>query len=153
MKREKSKKTQIFLILITITMFFGAGCGEGMKMKPIYNSAIFGGIVGGIVGHQYDEAGVGVAIGASVFALGEILSQADDLADKHPEPQRIVETVSVRPFVNETIKEIYIIEIHNDNGSITPVEITKDGDRYVGPTGEHYDSLPTEEQLKPFYGL
>ena len=146
MKNYKSRKTQILLFSITLALLLNTGCGEGMKWKPVYNSAMLGALVGGIVGHQSDETGTGVAIGASVFALGEILSQSDDLAGKNSDPHPM-------NAVSESITETYIIDIHNDNGSVTPVEIRKDGDRFVGPTGEHYDSLPTEEQLKPFYGL
>lgn len=148
-----NSKTRFFLAIIAVSLLLNAGCGEGMKWKPVYNSAMFGALVGGIVGHQSDETGAGVAIGASVFALGEILSQSDDLSKNHSEPRQTTAKVSIKPPVHENIRETYIIEIHNDNGSITPVEIRKEGDRYVGPTGEHYDSLPTEEQLKPFYGL
>lgn len=43
--------------------------------------------------------------------------------------------------------------IHNDNGSITPVKIRKKDGTYIGPKGERYEQLPTEEQLKPLYGL
>ncbi|MBN2591129.1 MAG: hypothetical protein JXA96_14780 [Sedimentisphaerales bacterium] len=143
-------KTQFILALIALSLLFNTGCGEGAKLKPIYNSAILGAIVGGIVGYQSDETGEGVAIGASVFALGEILSQIDD----NPSPQKQKdESTAKKTIVREKIKETYIIQIHNDNGSITPVEIIKDGDRFIGPTGEQYDTLPTEEQLKPFYGL
>ncbi len=146
-------KTRFFLAIIAVSLLFNTGCGEGMKWKPVYNSAMLGALVGGIVGHQYDETGAGVAIGASVFALGEILDQSDKLSKNYSGPRQTTAKVSRRLPVHENIKETYIIEIHNDNGSITPVEIRKDGSRYIGPTGEHYDSLPTEEQLKPFYGL
>jgi len=33
------------------------------------------------------------------------------------------------------------------------VTLKKKGDSYIGPKGERYDELPTEEQLKPIYGL
>jgi len=161
MKTQNSKKTQIFLTLTAVALIFSTGCGEGMKYKPIYNSAIIGAAIGGIVGYQSDETGEGVAIGASLFALGEILHQIDD----NPKPRRQTQQqnqtqtqtqpakVSQKPPVRESIKETYIIQIHNDNGSITPIEIRKEGNGYVGPAGERYESLPTEEQLKPFYGL
>ncbi len=157
------KRTEIVIILTSIALICGAGCGEGMKMKPIYNAAIVGGVVGAIVGHQYDRMGQGIAIGAGVAAFGQLLAEMDD----HPAPPRQrtqqtqakvrveppTEPAAPRPPARENIKETYIIQIHNDNGSITPVEIRKQGDKYIGPTGEQYDKLPTEEELKPFYGL
>ena len=159
MRTRNCKGTQIVIFLTTIALILGAGCGEGMKMKPIYNAAIVGGIIGAIVGHQSDRTGEGIAIGAGVVALGELLSQMDD----HPNPPRPPKVnvrvqppsppAPPRPPARENIKETYIVQIHNDNGSVTPVEIRKQGDKYIGPTGEQYDKLPTEEELKPFYGL
>jgi hypothetical protein len=44
--------------------------------------------------------------------------------------------------------------INNDNGSRTPVTLEPaDGGLWQGPRGEMYDTLPTEEQLRPAYGL
>ncbi|MBN1975445.1 MAG: glycine zipper family protein [Sedimentisphaerales bacterium] len=149
MKTKNGKKTQILLVLTTIILIFSSGCGEQMKLKPIYDRAILGALIGGIVGYQSDETGEGAAIGASVLALGEILSQIDNQPGRQTEPKH----ENGKKPVSGSIIETYIIEIHNENGSITPVEIRKEGDGYVGPTGEHYEKLPTEEQLKPIYGL
>lgn len=54
----------------------------------------------------------------------------------------------------QPVQEKVIIVITNDNGSQTPVELTKlDGQGYRGPKGEFYSQLPTEGQLKALYGL
>ena len=45
------------------------------------------------------------------------------------------------------------VRITNSNGSISQVKLRKEGVGYVGPRGEYYDQLPTEEQLKPVYGF
>jgi hypothetical protein len=46
------------------------------------------------------------------------------------------------------------IWITNPNGSRTPVEIKPiGGGNWQGPKGETYNTLPTEEQLRPVYGL
>jgi hypothetical protein len=159
MGTKNSRTTQLILFLTVIALIFSAGCGEGMKYKPIYNSAIFGGIVGAIVGHQSDRTGQGIAIGAGIGALGEFLNQLDE----HPDPPRVQAgspriqppspPAASRPPAGKNIKETFIVQIHNENGSVTPVEIRKEGDKYIGPTGEQYDKLPTEEELKPSYGL
>ena len=43
----------------------------------------------------------------------------------------------------------------NDNGSKSPVvlEIAENNYGYIGPSGEYYLTMPTEEQLKMLYGL
>jgi hypothetical protein len=46
-----------------------------------------------------------------------------------------------------------VVEVTNSNGSITPVELKKKGCSYIGPNGERYDELPSEEQLRSVYGF
>jgi hypothetical protein len=41
----------------------------------------------------------------------------------------------------------------NSNGSKTSVQITRHGGWYVGPRGEYYDQMPTNEQLRAVYGF
>ena len=43
--------------------------------------------------------------------------------------------------------------ITNGNGSMSPVVLTQDGPWYIGPRGERYFGMPTDEQLRPVYGL
>ena len=43
--------------------------------------------------------------------------------------------------------------ITNSNGSKTTVQLTRRGPWYVGPRGEYYDQMPTNEQLRVVYGL
>ena len=46
------------------------------------------------------------------------------------------------------------VNITNPNGSITQVKLRKQGVGYIGPKGEYYSTLPTEEQLRQAgYGL
>lgn len=67
-----------------------------------------------------------------VYGLPEV--QAEEAAEQEP----AVETVW----------------ISNENGSKTPVELTQqEDDSWVGPNGEIYTSLPSEDDLRPAYGL
>jgi hypothetical protein len=43
--------------------------------------------------------------------------------------------------------------ITNSNGSRTSVQLTRQGRGYLGPRGEYYDQMPTNEQLRVVYGL
>jgi len=45
-----------------------------------------------------------------------------------------------------------VVFIDNGDGSKTPINLQKEGSNYIGPAGEKYTSLPTEEQLKVLYG-
>jgi hypothetical protein len=48
--------------------------------------------------------------------------------------------------------ESVVVNIDNGNGSKTPVTLQKSGTNYIGPAGEVYTTMPTEEQLKALYG-
>ncbi len=49
--------------------------------------------------------------------------------------------------------DMVVINVSNSNGSYTPVALRREGGTYVGPRGERYLHLPTEEQLQGAYGL
>ncbi|MHC4508909.1 MAG: glycine zipper family protein, partial [Planctomycetota bacterium] len=113
----------------------------GLKLNPIYTQALTGALIGGIVGYQSEEPGEGAAVGAALLGVGELLHQMDR---EHREKEH---------KHKDCCPEQVVVEIHNDNGSITPVKLKKEGSTYIGPKGERYEQLPTEEQLKPVYGL
>jgi hypothetical protein len=149
MKTSSYKAPVVILLVVSLVLGLCGCCSENqsdcensLKITPIYAAAIGGGIIGAIVGHQSDETKEGVAVGAVLFSVGQLLSQLDDMAEQEKEHED-----------DDECNEPVVIEIHNSNGSITPVKLKKDGTVYIGPKGERYDQLPTEEQLKPIYGL
>ncbi len=141
MKRADGK-TAICMITIGILLpVVGGGCG-GLLLSPIYNAALLGGGIGGIIGYQSGEAAAGAILGATILGTGEALKQTDQLA-KGEDPK----DCECRG------EEKTVVEITNSNGSITPVELKRKGCDYIGPKGEHYKELPTEDQLRPVYGF
>jgi hypothetical protein len=52
--------------------------------------------------------------------------------------------------VEESVVTVWIT---NSNGSRTSVRLTRDGPWYVGPRGEYYTEIPTNEQLRVVYGF
>jgi len=118
-----------------------SGSGR-LKLSPIYESALWGAAIGGIIGYQSDETGEGAALGAAIFGVGALLHQTDKMPEERREDKH-----------EEEEEQEVVIQIHNENGSLTPVVLKKEGSTYVGPNGEHYKRLPTAEQLKPVYGL
>ena len=46
-----------------------------------------------------------------------------------------------------------VVNVSNSNGSYTPVTLRQEGGTFVGPQGERYLQMPTEEQLRRVYGL
>jgi len=139
MKPAKWTSAVVAVTLVLITALSG-GCA-GMKGSEIYSKALFGALVGGIIGYQSDEATAGALTGAAIFGVGEFLHQADELDKKRGKK------------IADECEEKVFVDVHNSNGSVTPVQLKKKGDVYIGPKGERYEQLPTEEQLKPIYGM
>ncbi len=62
-------------------------------------------------------------------------------------------TVIVRspaPVIKDGAVDVWIT---NSNGSRTPVRLTRQGAWYIGPRGEWYPTMPTNEQLRVIYGF
>jgi hypothetical protein len=80
--------TKLLITLLALSLCVGlCGCSNGggggdLKYHQIFGAGLLGAAVGGIVGHQSDECGAGVAIGAAVFATGDLLCQIDRLNEK-----------------------------------------------------------------------
>jgi len=85
--------------------------------------AALGGLMGGAMGHQTDKSN------AQMGAMNAQIGAANEAA-------------------NTTV-----INVKNSNGSYTPVSLRRLGNQYVGPRGEYYPALPTEDQLKVAYGF
>lgn len=45
-----------------------------------------------------------------------------------------------------------VVDVTNSDGTTTPVRLAQQGDEWVGPRGERYETFPTEEQLRQRYG-
>jgi hypothetical protein len=45
------------------------------------------------------------------------------------------------------------VHVTNSNGSIIAVRLQRSGPGYIGPRGEYYPTLPSEDQLRPVYGF
>ena len=146
MKTTIRKSVPVFLAVSLILALSGCceeNCkddGKPLRLSPIYSSAIGGAIIGGLIGHQSDEPGEGAAIGATLFGITQLFIEIDNQHKKCEHE-------------NEDECKNIVVEIHNSNGSISPVKLKREGDFYIGPKGERYKEIPTEEQLKPIYGL
>jgi len=149
MRNKKIQTSMAIVLTASLLLGLGSGCccenaGDNcgdFRLHPVFEEAIKGAIIGGIVGYQSREEGEGAAIGAGLFVVGELLKQSD----KHHREKEHARKASRSTYE--------VVEIHNENGSITPVKIRKKDGSYIGPKGERYEKLPTEEQLKPLYGL
>jgi len=118
------------LAIVLLCAALSGGCG-----------ALGGAMLGGIIGYQSGEACAGALIGGAIGGAGELVGAIGKACSGPPKADK--------PVCRETV----VVQVPNENGSQTPVELTKEHGGYVGPQGEHYAGLPTVEQLRPYYGL
>ncbi len=129
-------------LVIAAAGVFIAGCETSAQNDALLGGAIGAG-AGAIIGHQSGHATEGALIGGAVGGgTGYIVGNE---ADKKQQKQ---EMENVRQEMNTQM-----INIHNSNGSIIQVKVTRSGTGWAGPRGEWYDHLPTEDELKPVYGF
>lgn len=108
----------------------GAGVGAGLGM-----------ILGHNFGHSEHDRLLGAAAGAAIGGA---------LARQQYEQQK----TQTRLNWMQQQQTMVTVWITNSNGSRTPVLLrAADGGQFIGPRGEYYAGLPTEDQLRPVYGL
>ena len=141
------KAARIGLAVAGVALVAGCMAPQYRQSPQTYNygatGAGMGAIVGAMAGNNVKglNRGEGAVAGA---ALGAIIGAALG-AQQDSMNQQI-------GAVNEAATTS-IINVKNSNGSYTPVVIRKAGNQYVGPRGEYYNAMPTEEQLKGPYGF
>ena len=141
----KAVRKRVLAMIVVISLLASVLCsGCGMSLHPIYKSTLAGALIGGIIGYQSDEALAGALIGGAILGVGELLKQTDESGEEQEEESACSEPQQDRKVV---------VEVTNSNGSITPVLLTKQGSLYIGPNGENYNQRPTDQQLRPVYGL
>jgi hypothetical protein len=130
--------TILMTAMITGVVLFGAGC-ESDAQTGAGIGALAGAGIGALAGGSTESTLIGAAVGGGAgYMLG-------NEGDKKKTKQ---EMEDLRSEMNTVT-----VNVTNSNGSIIPVKLRKQGVGYVGPRGEYYDKLPTEDQLRPIYGF
>jgi hypothetical protein len=130
--------TILMTAMITGVVLFGAGC-ESDAQTGAGIGALAGAGIGALAGGSTESTLIGAAVGGGAgYMLG---SEGDKKKTKQ-------EMEDLRSEMNTVT-----VNVTNSNGSIIPVKLRKQGVGYVGPRGEYYDKLPTEDQLRPIYGF
>mgnify|MGYP006306491297 FL=1 len=119
-----------------------SGCETEAQTKAAWGTAIGAG-VGQLAGGDTEGTLIGAGVGAGAGYLW------GSMEDKKNE-----EEARTRARTIENDAHNVTVWITNSNGSKTPVKLTRTASgRYIGPRGETYDAMPTEEQLKKVYGF
>ena len=132
--------------LLLAGLMFQAGCAS---MTPTEQStaigtgigAALGAVLGNNLGGSRNDRELGIAAGALVGGV------VGNQYGRQGEMQRQINTVQQQQFITT-------VWVENSNGSKTPVVLRQtEGGQYIGPRGEYYTTLPTQDQLKAVYGM
>jgi hypothetical protein len=131
------------LITVSLVIALGmcavwvGGCESDAQTGTLLGGAAGAG-VGALAGGDTESTLIGAAVGAGA---GYMLGNEGDKKKAAAERESIRQDMSY-----ETVW------VTNSNGSKIPVRLRKQGPNYIGPNGEYYEKLPTEEQLRKLYG-
>lgn len=121
----------LMTVIVSVGLAFVVGC-ESDAQTGAALGALTGAGVGQLAGRDTEATLIGAAIGGGV---GYILGNEGDKKKAQAE------------------QSVVTVWITNSNGSKVPVRLRRSGPAYIGPRGEIYSTLPTEEQLRPVYGF
>ncbi len=124
-------------IVVNLSLMLVVGCESDAQTGTLLGSAAGAGI-GALVGGDTKSTLIGAGLGGAVgYGLG---NEGDKKKTR-------AEIDSLRQQQNTVT-----VWITNSNGSKSPIVLRKSGPTYIGPQGETYTSMPTEEQLRQLYG-
>jgi len=134
-----SKNITILVTAVTIfSVLIVTGCESDAQSGALIGTAAGAGI-GQLAGGHTESTLIGAAVGGGI---GYILGNEQD------KQKTDAEMAGLRHEMN-----CVTVHVTNSNGSIIAVRLQRSGPGYIGPRGEYYPRLPSEEQLRPVYGF
>ena len=132
----------IIAVVGLVTVGFTSGCENEAQTDALLGTGIGVGVAA-LTGGDGSDLMVGGAIGGGAgYLLG-------NEADKKKTQQKTDDQLStIRAEQN-----IVSVWITNSNGSQQEVRLRKSGPSFIGPRGEVYSTMPSQEQLKQVYGF
>ena len=130
--------TILMVVIVSLGLAFVFGCESDAQTGAAIGSLAGAGI-GQLAGGDTESTLIGAAVGGGAgYMIGGEQDKKKAAADRE----------QIRQEMNTVM-----VNVTNSNGSVIQVPLRKQGVGYVGPRGEYYDNLPTEDQLRPIYGF
>jgi hypothetical protein len=119
--------------VVSVGLAFFSGCESDAQTGAAIGTAAGAGI-GQLAGGDTESTLIGAAVGGGAGYM---------IGNEQDKKKAAAERDQIRAELNTVI-----VNITNSNGSISQVKLRRQGAVYIGPKGETYTTLPTEEQLK-----
>ena len=130
--------TIMLIVAVSMSSVLIVGCQSDAQTGTAIG-ALAGAGIGQLAGGDTEATLIGAAVGGTA---GYLLGNEGDKEKAHAERE------GLRQDMNTVM-----VKVTNSNGSVIQVPLRKQGVGYVGTRGEYYETLPTEDQLRPVYGF
>ena len=150
----KNFVTILLVVGVGLGLAFVCGCESDAQTGALIGTAAGAGIgqaIGGNTGSTLIGAGVG---GGAGYMIGnesdkkKTKAEMESLRQENAQLQQQGTQMQQQGTQTQQDTGTVTINVNNSNGSITPVTLRRQGAVYIGPRGETYTTLPTQEQLK-----
>lgn len=136
----------MLVLSLVLSSVLVSGCEKKWQSGALIGAGA-GAAIGQVAGGNTEATLIGTGVGA---LAGGLIGGAMDSSDAKKADEKKKDS-SVASASDQNTVTVWLT---NPNGSQTPVRLTRNADgSYTGPKGERYQTMPTEEQLKPVYGI
>ena len=135
---SKQLVTLSTVAVVSVALVFIAGC-ESDAQTGAGIGGLLGAGAGQLIGGDTESTLIGAGIGAGAGYM---------VGNERDKKKTKAEMNQLRAEMN-----VVSVIVTNSNGSKSQVRLQKQGVGYVGPKGEYYDHLPTDEELRPLYAF
>ncbi|MDD5326196.1 MAG: YMGG-like glycine zipper-containing protein [Phycisphaerae bacterium] len=143
----KSFVTILTIAVVTLGLAFTCGCESDAQTGALIGTAAGAG-VGQAIGRDTGSTLIGAAVGGGAgYMIGNESDKKKTRAEMESLRQQNMQLQQQNMQTQQQMSTV-TVNIVNSNGSITPVTLRREGVVYIGPRGETYPTMPTQEQLK-----
>lgn len=125
--------TILIIAVVSLGLALVCGCESDAQTGALIGTGAGAGI-GQAIGRDTESTLIGAAVGGGAGYM---------IGNEQDKKKAAAEREQMRQEMNTVT-----INVTNSNGSITPVRLRRQGAVYIGPRGETYPTLPTQEQLR-----
>ena len=146
--------TILIIAAVSLGLAFVCGCESDAQTGALIGTGAGAGI-GQAIGHNTESTLIGGAVGGGAgYMIGnesdkkKTQAEMENLQQQNMQLQQQNMQMQQQNMQTQQEMSTVTINVTNSNGSITPVTLRKQGVVYIGPRGETYTTMPTQEQLK-----
>jgi hypothetical protein len=146
--------TILMVVVVGLGLAFTTGCESDAQTGALIGTGAGAGI-GQAIGHNTESTLIGAGVGGGAgYMIGnesdkkKTQAEMESLQRQNMQMQQQNMQMQQQNMQMQQEMSTVTVNVVNSNGSITPVTLRRQGVVYIGPRGETYPTMPTQEQLK-----